>query len=380
MLAIINDLYRLSDNSPLFDNLRTGGDLAALTTRVAESAGVPSRTARTELLLALRDALVAALQSRECSGLEKLIEDADVNARVVILGELILTLRALKEGNHSGEKADAILDRTFQLARDLAQAIEAMSPQDTADAELLAHGIAMREWAHLLADYYQDAGMTLHAGEMLMIRARVTNCTLSSWPHLVGSAMVDVALALEAIGNVDLAARCFNGVRMDLRYLIDRIDDPAFPEFEKVAAIFWLQRACEGFCRLVPGDADAARELQIVRDLRRERSYPDMVSAPRFGPIARTYLAATPYLALIIRALEEGYDPDRHSETVAAICKRFGCPSRDVDFYLSAMGSYQVRNTILRGARMFYDDAHEEVFAAIDYLRGRSDGEESAGA
>jgi hypothetical protein len=363
MRQLINDLYQLSDNSPLFNHLRAGCDLTALANRLADPSAVPPKSVRVDLLRAIRDALGPALQSNDHSGLDKLIEEADINARVTIFGELILTVYALTEGKHSGQKVAAILNRAFQLARDLAGAFEVAQPQDTDDEQLLAQGVALREWAHLLAGYYQAAGLVGPNAEMLMVRARVTNSTLSAWPHLVGSAMIDLALALEPIAQVDLAINCCDGVRRDLHYLVDRIDDPALPEFEKVAALYWLQRACEEFCRLVPADPNAAHQLQTVRDLRQERGYPDAVSAPRFGPIAKTYLAKTPYLALIIRDLQA------NSESVPAICQRYGCPSRDVTFYLSAMGSYVIRDTILRGFQVDYDEVHREVFAAMDYLR-----------
>jgi hypothetical protein len=363
MRQLIDDLSKLSDNSAFFDSLRAGGDLTALANRLADSSFAPPKTVKAELLRAFREAHVPALQAQDYSRLDKLIADADINARVTVFGELVLTLCALSEGKHPGEKVDAIFNRAFQLARDLAKAFEAVQPQDTNDEQLLAHGVALREWAHLLADYCQAAGRTGPAAEMLMVRARVTNCTLSAWPHLVGSAMIDIAVALESLGKVEMAINCCTGVRMDLQYLVGRVDDPRLPEFEKVAALYWLQRACEEFCRLVPADPDAARQLQRVRDLRQERGYPDAVSEPRFGPIAKTYLANTPYLALILRDLQAT------SENVPAICQRYGCPSREAEFYLSAMGSYVIRDTILRGARTFYDEAHQEVFAALDYLR-----------
>lgn len=362
MLRLIEEIYELSDNSTLFDQLRTGHDLTTLANGVADPASVPPKTVVAELLQAFRRALVPALRSDDDSGLNELIERADIHSRVTIVGELILTLYALKEGRHAGERVDAILGLAFRLARDLAAAFEADPPQDADDEQLLAHGVAMREWAHLLAGYYQAAGMDRHHAEMLMVRARVTNNTLSAWPHLVGAAMTDVALALEPIGMAEMAVNCLNGVRMDLHYLVDRVDDPALPEFEKVAALYWLQRACEEVSRLAPDEPGASQEAQRVRQLREERCYPDAVSAPRFGPIAKTYLASTPYLALILRDLRED------GENVSAVCQRYGCPSGEVDFYLSAMGSYVVRDTILRGVHTFYDEAHEEVFAAMDYL------------
>jgi hypothetical protein len=358
MLQLIHDLSKLSDNAPLFDQLHTGGEV-----KLADLSTVPPRTVKPELLRAVRDVIVEALQSGDHSRLDRLIEDADINARVTILGELILTVYALREGKHSGDRVDTLLNRALQLALDLASAFEEAQPQDTGDEELTAHGVAMREWAHLLAGYYQSAGMIGPAANMLMVRARVTNCTLSAWPHLVAPAMIDIALALEPIGRVDMAINCCNGVRSDLAYLVDRVDDPRFPEFEKVTALYWLQRACEEFCRFAPDDTGAAQQLQRVCGLRKERGYPDAVSAPRFGPIARTYLARTPYLALIL------HDLQANSEDIPAICQRYGCPSREVDFYLSAMGSYVIRDTVLRGVQTIYDEAHQEVFAAMDYLR-----------
>lgn len=363
MHQLITELCTLSDNSAVFDHLRVGCDLTALANLSADSFAIPRKTVKGELLHVFRHAIALALQSNDHSSLDSLIDDANINAKVTIFGELILTLYALQDGKHSGEKVDAILHRTFQVARDLAGALEAAQPQDTDDEQLLAHGIAMREWAHLLAGYYQAAGLIGPTAEMLMVRARVTNGTLSVWPHLVGPAMIDLAIALELIEKVEMAINCYNGVRMDLSYLVDRIDNPSFPEFEKVAALYWLHRACEEFCRLVPTDTEATHQLQRVHDLRKERGYPDDISAPRFGPIAKTYLDKTPYLALIIRDLQE------NSENVAVICQRYGCPSLDVDFYLSAMGSYIIRDTILRDVQTYYDEAHHEVFAAIDYLQ-----------
>jgi hypothetical protein len=363
MTPLILELSQLSDNSVLFDHLRSGGDLTALASRLADSSAVASKTIRAELLRAFREAIVPALQSSDLSRVDKFIQESDANARVIIFGELVLTLYAMREGKHSGERVDAIGKPTFQLGRDLAGALEAAQPQDADDEQLLAHAIAMREWAHLLAGYYQAANRAGHAAELMVIRARVTNGSISAWPHLVGPAMIEAALALEPIGQVEMAINCCKGVRMDLQYIADRVDDPRFPEFEKVSALYWLQRACEEFCRLVPADANAAQQLQKVRELRKQRSYPDAVSAPRFGPIAKTYLAKTPYLALILRELQAD------GASVPAICQRYGCPSRDVEFYQSAMGSYVIRDTILQGVQTHYDDPHMEVFAAMDYLR-----------
>ena len=366
MSPLIHELYELSDNTPLFDHLRKGGELAVLGASLAR-APAAAKGRKTELLAAVREAVVPALQAGDLSQLDRLIGSADTSARIAILGELILTLSALEEGNHAGGPVDAILKTATNLALDVASELEANPPQDANDPELLLHGIAMREWAHLFAGYYGARGKPPYEAELLMIRARATNCSLTTWAHLVGAAMIEVALALEPLGKTEMAAQCYYGVRMDLRYLLTRED--VFPPYERGCGLYWLQRACEERLRLMPDDADAKTDLKAVRKLRKDRGFPDATSAPRFGPIARTYLDRIPYLARIVRDLETSYDEKQEDQSIAAICERYGCLSSEVEFYVSAIGSYYLRSTVLAGVHAMYDEPHEEVFAALDYLK-----------
>jgi hypothetical protein len=368
---LINELYELSDNTPLFTHLRTGSSLTALAETPAPTA---PKGRKTELLASVRAALVPALAANDRSTLFELISEEDANARVTTLGELILALHALAEGKHAGEPVDELRETALQLALDVARALEANPPQDANDAESLIHGLAMREWAHLFAGHYKALEVPAYEAELLMIRARATNTTLSSWAHMVGAAMVGIARALEPLGKMDLATRCYHGVRLDLRYLLTRHN--VYPQTETAWALYWLQRACEERTRLVPDDADAKTDLEAVRKLRQEQGLPDAPDDPRFGPIARTYLDRIPYLARIVRDLNSTYD--QSDESVAAICARYGCLSTDVHFYVSAIGSYHLRSTVLAGTHAFYDEAHEEVFAAIEHLESQ-DGTGEAG-
>jgi hypothetical protein len=371
---LITELYELSDNAPLFTHLRTGGSLTAR----AEPPTAAPKGRKTELLVSVRAALVPALAANDRSALFELISEGDTNARVTILGELILALHALAEGGHAGEPVDELRETALQLALDVAGALEANPPQDANDAELFIHGLAVREWAHLFAGHYKALGVPEYEAELLMIRARATNTTLSSWAHLVGAAMVGIARALEPLGKVDLATRCYHGVRLDLRYLLTRHD--VYPQTETAWALYWLQRACEERTRLVPDDVDARTDLQAVRKLRQEQGLPDAPDDPRFGPIARTYLDRVPYLACIVRDLKATDNRDRPDESTAAICARYGCLSTDVEFYVSAIGSYYLRRTVLAGVTAFYDEHHEEVFAAIDYLESQNEPGKKGGA
>jgi hypothetical protein len=87
-----------------------------------------------------------------------------------------------------------------------------------------------------------------------------------------------------------------------------------------------------------------------------------------------------PYLARIVHDLQTTYNEDRRDESIAAICARYGCSSRDVEFYISAIGSYYIRNTILAGAHMTYDEHHQKVFDAIDYLEEQNQPGKKSGA
>jgi|SRR5579883_277656 len=269
MPPIIHELYDLSDNTALFDHLRGGGSLTTLAESLAR---VPTVTKgrKPELLAATRTGIVDALQGK-ITTLHELIGKSDTPARISILGELILTLHALAEGQYSGESVDAIEETALRLAIDIARALEANPPQDnpgqdTDTAELRIHAMAMREWAHLFARYYKAKSALPYETELLMIRARVTNTTLSTWAHLVGEAMVEVALVLEPLGRVEMATQCYEGVHLDLRYLLKK--HKSYPQYETGYALFWLQRACEERTRLVPDDEDAKRDLQDVRKLR----------------------------------------------------------------------------------------------------------------
>jgi hypothetical protein len=371
MPPLIEELCDLSDNTPLYDRLRQSGGLASLPEELA-GAAFPPKGRKAELLASVREAVVPALAANDASALQKLIDSGDTAARITVLGELVLTLSSLAEGGHAGATEEAVREAALGLALGLARDLEADPPQDRNDPELLAHGIAMREWAHLFAGYYRDRGVPAYEAELLMIRARATNQTLSIWAHLVGAAMVDVARALEGLGRVEMAMQCYHGVRLDLRYLLKRPN--VFPEHETGCALYWLQRACEERIRLVPDDDLAKADLFEVREQRRAKGPPDATSAPRFGPIARTYLGRTPYLARLLRDLQATYDEDREKESVAAVCDRYGCLSTDVEFYVSAIGSYHLRRGVLAGVHATYDEAHQEVFAALDYLKGQREG------
>ena len=319
-------------------------------------------------LLASAGAVLTAARAGDVAALEGALERTEATQRIVLLGETILAA-----AGDEAEQVDALRGIALTAARKLASEFEADSPEDSGDEALLVHAIAAREWAQLLALQYEPLGRWAHLAEALMVRARMTNCALSRAPHLVGEAMVDVAEALERIDSLELAARCYRGVALDLEFAIERAAGAAAgetPTHEIVVCLHWLRRARRQLERLSAADLPAADDDTLDQLCRAHPHAPSNVG-PRFGPIARTYLAPTPFLARGVAHLFAEYSEADRDACVATICHRFGCWSSDVEFYISAMGSYELRDTILRGVKTSYDRAHEEVFAAIELVKTR---------
>lgn len=331
---MLRDLYALSPNSAFFERLRAG--------KLEATPGpVP-------------DAVVRYVSSDDASGLYGLRQSGDEATRVRALGELTLAMHALEEGGHSQDATRGMFWHMLTFASDLAGYFQKTPPPP---GPLFDHASALREWTHLLALLALAIGLPEHHPNMLGYRSRLTTALYPQWPNLVGAALVELGLACESVGR-DFALKCFEGVRADLAYLLDHLDNPAFPEYEKQVAVHWLQRAAEESHRMAP-DPGKAAQARVAREARIARGWPTPPSRPRFGPIARTYLADLPYLALILRHL-------RSTGDIVATCDHFGCTSRDAGFYLSAMESYALRSSVLAGVTTTYDDAHERVFAALD--------------
>jgi len=364
---LVNELFALSANAPLLDYLRAGGDVAAIPAKLASAPSV-GKGRKPKLLASIRKALVPALRG-DLDPLRKLAKTDDVSQRVTILGEMMLTAFALAEGGQTGPALTDFAERTQRLAVNLHEELEAHPPCATNEPEQFAHGLALREWAYLFCDYYKPKGNPLYVVQLLGVRMKVSHA-LSLLPHLVSETTCTLGTGAEASGDVTMAIKCYRAVHDDLRYLVTRY--AKFPRTEVAFALYWYQYAIEQLARLKPGDTDIKSDLQAVRKVRKKEGFPEAPSLPRFGPIAQTYLERVPYLALVVRDIQTNYDEDQHDASAAALCGRYGCSSDELRFYRSAIGSYHVRRTVLAGTHTMYDDDHEEVFAAIDYLAGAS--------
>jgi hypothetical protein len=369
MPQLLDELYPLSSNASMFDELRREGRVSMPAGPEVPAAATAVGAKELSLLRRLREAVVPVLESGDDSHLRQLVVEADLCGKVMILGELILTLSALKERGGKEEVVRAVADRAFGLARAVTAGFREVADRIGEVEELFWHGSALREWAHLLAGHFGGIGDSVRQAEMLQARAAATGAALVCAPHLVGPAYLEMGLAAESRGDVEMAKLCCDSVRKDLRYLLDRPEGHEGLCFEDVSTLYWLERACEELRRLAPGHTEAARDLARVVEIRIKRGDPDEVSEPRFGPIARTYLGKDRFLVVVLRDFLERYDPSRHGECVAAICRRYGCSTNYVEFCHYAIGSYHLRETVLAGVIMNYDESFQEVFAALDVLR-----------
>ncbi len=366
MSSILNAICDLTDTK-FHRHLRSAGRIESL-----PSGEASSRTRRDEILQEIQPVLAEAIRSGPAP-LKLLRDKCEVPDQVLLAGEGVLALQALAEMKYPAEQFNDLRELVFTMINELDAKVEHLVINEgSEDEELIIHTAALREWAHLMAEHFEALGDTPRHAQMMFIRAKVTNVIFNSWPNLVGDAMVSAARVIEAFGKVDMAQQMYHGVRMDLGYTVDRIDDPSLPEFELHGALYWFEQACLEGARLDPDDETIANQLKQVQALRSERNLPDYPATPRFGPIARTYLDRIPWLALATEDLHGGDESN-----ISAVCRRFGCSSGEVDFYISAMGSYFGARPMLEplGVTMMYEDAHQEVFDAIEYAQ-KSHGQE----
>ena len=59
---------------------------------------------------------------------------------------------------------------------------------------------------------------------------------------------------------------------------------------------------------------------------------------------------------------------EAHDAWVAGLAQELRISVDDVDFLVSAIGSYQLRATVMRGVAVSYDRHHQQVFRALDQL------------
>ena len=70
-------------------------------------------------------------------------------------------------------------------------------------------------------------------------------------------------------------------------------------------------------------------------------------------------------LAELLSGLAQKIPPD---ELITALSAKWSIAEDEVDFYLSAIASYNLRASVLRGAQVSYDSSYRPIFKALDVL------------
>lgn len=70
-------------------------------------------------------------------------------------------------------------------------------------------------------------------------------------------------------------------------------------------------------------------------------------------------------LAELLDGLAQKIPPD---DLVIALSAKWHIPEDDVNVYLSAIASYNIRGSMLRGVQASYDDSYRQVFKELDVL------------
>lgn len=70
-------------------------------------------------------------------------------------------------------------------------------------------------------------------------------------------------------------------------------------------------------------------------------------------------------LAELLSGLAQKIPPD---DLITALSAKWSIAEDEVDFYLSAIASYNLRASILKGAQVSYDSSYRPIFKALDVL------------
>jgi|SRR4051812_21667475 hypothetical protein len=97
-------------------------------------------------------------------------------------------------------------------------------------------------------------------------------------------------------------------------------------------------------------------------------------------PIIGRWLAPDPALVERLRAVIASRrarsitDAASYDAWVRDAAHQLGIAPDEVELLASAIHSYELRKTVMRGAHMSYDDAHRKIFHALDRMAQDGDG------
>ncbi len=299
------------------------------------------------------------------------IDDIYIDDEIEYITELVMTIIALQHNRlNDSELMVTIIALQHNRTNDsLCKVLGEKIEDRIRKCSKPQHYRALREISDLLFLFYGLEGNENpeKQGYYRKLCTAVTTENMTHWPNLVGAAVVRYGNWLLSQGDADEADKMYQNVILDLEYLIDSIDDPALPQAEKMIALWWLREAYRRKLKLHPQDKSLDEKYELVHQLLLDRDSADIALQPRIGRIFNIYKSEEEYLALIVKDITTMTDFGDKGKR--EIVHKYGVTTNDVEFYLSAIGSYSARDMLnSSGVKTIYDEDHEKVFAAIRLL------------
>lgn len=231
----------------------------------------------------------------------------------------------------------------------------------------------VRELADLLYQFFgQDEFINREKQEyFIKLLLRITRNYHSHHQHLIGSTLVHYADWLHTNNQQLEADKIYSKAIVDLADLVDRIDDTSLPNSEKLMALWWLKEAYYRRYDLISHKPDDLKAAKHIERLLKIRGMSTLDLDIRIGVIASSYYDEQTKLTAILKDILQFPKNDTELLTRALIHK-YGLSSTEVSFYLSAIGSYSAREVISPVVKMVYDEAHQQVFEALDNIKSQS--------
>ena len=169
--------------------------------------------------------------------------------------ELIRLLFALQLNGHFNPDVTALSEKILDLLGVLAEQVRVQAgdyPNTPIKAYVWASGSNIREMCVPLADYFGQLNELNNKAYVLQIRTKITCSIMSHYPYTVGPDMIETALAMEAIGETDLAKEYYEAVIADFERIANEIKNHPEEEVweEQIIPLTSLKQAYENSNRL----------------------------------------------------------------------------------------------------------------------------------
>jgi hypothetical protein len=219
--------------------------------------------------VALKNVILCLLQGREIENYEWFSKNPDT--KITAIAELCRLADALQVGKIDGTIRESVEKITYQLICDYGIEIAQESgdyPDSTLSGGVWMNGAILRDWAYFMAQYFNHENDKERELQMLFIRVKVTNAIMSHYHHLVGPAMVDLAVCCIDNDLPEKAEQFFNAVILDFDWLIDEyIDGSTEINEEDAISISALQQAYEGMLRIKKDDKELNSKLKKLKKI-----------------------------------------------------------------------------------------------------------------